>query len=166
MTRTAPTPHTWTFRLKYHKSTTILHIDPLQSLTSIKTELLSALNQTHPDGRLHGAKIPSVADDIILGRSNDPYDPSSGWTRIEEEDPTAETDDGLALKKRKNTTRDALSPKTLGLKDNAVLAFKFRADDDEGLGLEEEKWDVVIASYEDVTGTTNEGDVGALQDKL
>lgn len=59
------------------------------------------------------------------------------------------------------------SPREAGLKDGAVLAFKFRGHavrwggGDEGVGMEvdeDEEWDVVVPSYEDAGGDIVDGD--------
>lgn len=187
MTRTKASPSTWTYRFKNGKSTTLLHVDPLQSLASIKAELLSALRATHPDGLLHGTlRIPQDAAHVIIGRPVDIHDPHSGWLRIDAEEPTGESrstakpnGEGPGRKRKSggpevNGIGGDTSPKALGLLDNAVLAYKFRGErvrrqgdeledeEDEGLGgMDEDEFDVVIASYEDDTGVVNEGDVGS-----
>lgn len=51
-----------------------------------------------------------------------------------------------------------------GLKNGACLAFKFKALNSNGLvddgDMADEKWDVLIPSYEDQFDVTQEGDVG------
>ncbi|KAK5015282.1 hypothetical protein LTR60_002948 [Cryomyces antarcticus] len=189
---TNPTPLTWTIRLKQRTRTVLLHVDPLQRIDTIKAELLRALKQTSRDGMLYGLAIPEDASDVLLARPNDILDPQSGWTSLESDSATAKapasedeaTKNGKGKgkakatapstaagnKRKRGTTAGALDClQGLGLKDNAVLAFKFRQaredrggdNDDEGLDLEDEEWDVVIPSFEDQYGVENLGDVGA-----
>lgn len=169
MVPTTPSPLTWTLRLKYNKGTTLLHVDPLQSFTSIKAELLRALHQIYPNGALpDGTTLPASSQEVLLAKPVDVNDHSQGWTRLAEDeakdDEDLETTKSKSSKKRKNDAESSLScPKGAGLKEGSVLAYKFRSgQDDEGLGLEDERWDVVIPNYEDSTGVTNEGDVGGL----
>ncbi|KAL2350818.1 hypothetical protein BJ546DRAFT_890890 [Cryomyces antarcticus] len=178
---TNPTPLTWTIRLKQRTRTVLLHADPLQRIDTIKAELLRALKQTSKDGMLYGLAIPEDASDVLLARPNDILDPQSGWTSLDEDEGTKNgkgkgkakataPSTAAGNKRKRGTTAGALDClQGLGLKDNAVLAFKFRQaredrggdNDDEGLGLEDEEWDVVIPSFEDQYGVENLGDVGA-----
>ena len=168
MAPTTPSPLTWTLRLKYHKSTTLLHVDPLQSFISIKGELLRALRQRHTDGQLpNGTVIPTSADEVLLAKPVDVSDHNQGWTRIEDsmshaEDVQPPRAAGSSKKRKPDVTSPMSCPQASGLRDGSVLAYKFSSSgqDDEGLGLEDEVWDVVIPSYEDTAGVTNEGDVG------
>lgn len=190
---TTAKPSSITLRFKHRRSTTLLHADPLASFLILKRELIRALYQTHPSGKLPtGATIPQEPLDILLARPRDIHDVSLGWTRLRTEDegsgPVAETDDvKTPMKRGPPAKKTALSvgrpdcPRAAGLKDGGVLAYKFRSesivegdanqgvqafdDDDEEMDGEEddaEEWDVVIASYEDTTGTVNEGDVGGM----
>jgi len=145
----AATPSGWTLRFKHHKNTTLLHADPLQSLSSLKVDLLNALRVTHPDGRLSsGLALPTDPIDIIFGKAKDMHDLSIGWERVSTVDEAAQE----PTRKKKANPED--SPKGIGLKDGGVLAYKFKSEDmdlDEGLGLEDddEKWNVVIPVYEE-----------------
>ena len=143
----------WTLRFKHHKNTTLLHVDPLQSMTSVKEELLRALKDTHPNGQLSsGVAIPDTPSDIVLGKAKDIHDLSNGgWERVYTNG-TSTTDS----KQKKASLDDC--PKGVGLKDGSVLAYKFKSEElameDEALGLEDEdeKWNVVIASYDENAG--------------
>lgn len=154
MSSVAISPSGWTLRFKHHKSTTLLHVDPLQSWASIKADLLHALKETHPDGRLSsGTEIPTNPEDIILAKAKDFHDLSRGWERISVGDAGAL--EIASTKKKRVNIEDC--PKGAGLKDNYALVYKFRADDedmDEGLGLddEEEHWDVIVPTYEEMEG--------------
>lgn len=153
---TAPSGVTWTIRFKYNKTTVLLHADPLQTFDSLKEDLLSALKQTNKDGLLHGHPLPESADEIILGKAVDVFDLSKGFSRLD----VSEVDDVDAdAKKKGRPAKDAAGKETLkgaGLRDNAVLAFKWGEDavmiDKEGMEVGEEQWDVQVPTYEDAYG--------------
>ncbi|KAI9728412.1 MAG: hypothetical protein M1828_003812 [Chrysothrix sp. TS-e1954] len=157
--RMEPSHLTWTLRLKHNKDTTLLHVGQLQPFDDIKEELLEALRQTHPDGKLDGiADIPEDPTDVILAKPKDAQDYTQGWIRL---NPEGFSEDEEGSKKRIISRKVAEdSPKAAGLKEGAVLAYKFKTEKDEGLGDEDENWDVVIPSFEDTLGMTTEGDVG------
>jgi len=121
-------------------------------LSSLKAELLHALQETHPDGRLaSGLALPTEASDIIFGKAKDVHDLTRGWERISTNELGSGDAEGA---KKKKTANPEDSPKGLGLKNGAALAYKFKSEEidlDEGLGLEDddEKWDVIIATYEE-----------------
>lgn len=93
------------------------------------------------------------------------HDLSRGWKRVGGDRENADDEDvlgdmdgqgsrkktGKSAEKQKSTPDDC--PVAVGLKDGSVLAYKFREempDGDEELGIGgEEKWDVVLPSYED-----------------
>jgi hypothetical protein len=197
MTSTTPSPLTWTLRLKSHKTTVVLHVNPLQTFSLIKTELLHALQDTslkHPDTG-EEIPLPDSPSDIQLGRPITLNDPHAGFTLGEWEYTNTASDmeidevkpvkNGKGAKRGKNdggniNVKDC--PKGAGLKDNAVLAFRFKgdgtewededdgdegvdlsADDVRGRGKRSRKgdmWGVRIASFEDSYGEVNTGDVG------
>lgn len=79
---------------------------------------------------------------------------------------------GKGKGKRKSIAGEGMGAKDClkgaGLRDGAVLAFKWGRKDEEdegdedveiGLG-EKENWDVIIPAYEDAYGVENTGDVG------
>lgn len=160
-----PTPSTWTLRLKSHRTTVLLHVDPLSAFSTIKSQLHTALTETGLQATEHGPSIqlPDTASDIQLGRPLDPLDSGAGFTLGEWED--AEQDSDVAIeeeggrgkgKATKKTGSGKDCPKGAGLKDGAVLAFRW-----EGIeGADGNEWGVQIASFEDAYGVTNEGDVG------
>lgn len=166
MTETRPTPATWTVRLKNKTKTILVFADPLQSVDDLKEDLLRALRATERSGILNGVPIPNKRQQVVLGRPKDVYDQKKGWTNLE-----ANLDEAAAGRGR--TPRAATSSlKGLGLTDNPVLAFKFISDrlaedgsrhDTIGAFEEDndEDWDVVIPSYEDLYGVENSSDVGA-----
>lgn len=175
MTAVKPSSTTWTLRLKAHKTTVLLHVDPLSTFSNIKELLYNALEQAglkHPET---GSTIPlpESAADIQLGRPLDVNKPKEGFrlgeweTNDEEEDAEGANGKGKAASKSISQ-----SLKGAGLKDNAVLAFRWKGDgtgwenDEEDTASSREKaayrrmWGVKIATYEDSYGVQNSGDVG------
>ncbi|EON67307.1 hypothetical protein W97_06560 [Coniosporium apollinis CBS 100218] len=176
MAPTEPSPLTWTLRLKHARTTVLLHTDPLQSLSSVKAELLRALRATQPDGTLHGVALPGEAEALVLGKPRDVHDLAQGWVRIGgaaadggEDGAANGTGKGKGKGKAREVNGVEESVKGAGLRDNAVVAFKWGASaarngreregelDDEGLELDEEVegddgWDVQIPKYEDTYG--------------
>ena len=124
--------NSWTLRFKNHKTTVLLEVRPSQSLSTIKEELLDSIKAT---GRkeINGSALPDSSEEIVLGVPVDKNDPSQGWLSLEDID-----FDGLDKK-----TKGGLPLAEAGLRDGAVVAFKFAVDDDDN------EWDVVMASYED-----------------
>lgn len=146
----------WTLRLKYHKTTILLHVSPLTTPTSIKTSLLQALHERIPSGTLNGHQIPKDASEIRLAKAIDPLELEQGWEEI-----SADLEsEGIA--------------KGIGMKNGGALAFRFveEAEKEEDEEDEEEdemevdggrwkgRWDVVIPTFEDDLGEEVEGDVG------
>ncbi|KAF2237134.1 hypothetical protein EV356DRAFT_496667 [Viridothelium virens] len=165
-----PSPLTWTIRFKCHKTTVLLHLDPTQSFSSIKAELLRALQESHPDG-INGTSLPLEFEDILLARPNDPMDANAGWTGIDndaafvDDDEDGEPKKGKGKGKGKGKTGTATDcMQGAGFKNGGCLAFKFKngdADDWSDIGgVGDEKWDVLIPSYEDQFDVRQEGDVG------
>ena len=171
-----PSALTWTVRFKNHKTTILLHIDPAQSFSAIKHELLHALQESHAEG-VNGTALPSDSEDVLLARPIDPMDPSAGWTSLDDdaafmggdESDEKNGDEGRSKGKGKGKAKRKVGGATdcmqgAGFKNGACLAFKFKTQDpngwadDENLG--DEKWDVLIPSYEDQFDVTQEGDVG------
>ncbi|WPH01770.1 Hypothetical protein R9X50_00462200 [Acrodontium crateriforme] len=165
-----PSGSTWTLRFKHNRSTVVLHVDPLQSFSSIRNELLKAIQQTHPSGTLNNHTIPSDADDILLARPVDINDLSLGWETLEQDDNDGLFDEtnrgkgkGKAVVGRgKGKENPTSCPKVAGLRDGGMVAFKFKSEsvgeveeedrlDDDTLvrGSRDEKWDVVLACAED-----------------
>lgn len=192
MAPTVPSPSTWTIRFKHHKTTVLLHIEASQTISSIKEELLNVLKQTCPDGTSEGTLLPESGEEIQLARPLDINDVSAGWRRLAAGDSVGKGKMSKGKGKEKAGSEitakgvDAESLKSLGFKDNAVLAFRFASeieaeelsgrktqtdvlgDEDDEMGLEEdegdikENWDVVIPTWEDQYGEETKGDVGAI----
>lgn len=177
MATTTPNPQTYTLRLKSHRTTLLLHTDPLQTLLSLKREILRALSQSHPEGHLNGAQIPKNAEDILLAKPVDPHDLAAGWLSLETSENGDLFEEGGNSKgkgkaavngtKKKGSGREG-TVQAAGLRDGEVVAFKFRSteaaahveddEDDEGIaelegvGAREEKWDVVVPSLDETYG--------------
>ena len=153
MPDSSPPPRSWCLRFKLNRTTILLHIDALQTLASVRAELLGALQATHPDNIFKGTTrentpiaypLPASAEDIALAKPTDPYDPNSGWEAIGDdlEDGLIFDEDVVSTGKGKgkasaasSSTRGASSsrksdvndcPQGAGLKDGSVVAFRFR----------------------------------------
>jgi len=134
----------WTLSFKCHKSTILLLAQQSQSFTSIKQDLLDAIKATGLSD-INGNPIPSQPEDIVLGVPIDGNDISKGWVNLE----IPEFDEEAGAKGVKKGSVLNQSPLGAGLKDGAMLAFKFKdgeAQDEMDL---DDHWDVVIPSYED-----------------
>ena len=59
-----PTPATWTLRFKHEKTTLLLHVEPLQSLAEVRSQLLRVIRNL---GDSFGPVLPSSPNDIVLG---------------------------------------------------------------------------------------------------
>ncbi|KAF1955109.1 hypothetical protein CC80DRAFT_416161 [Byssothecium circinans] len=182
MTPITPSPQTWTLRLKARKTTVLLHIDPLQTFSSIKEHLYAALKETSlvdPTTRLE-IPLPSSPSEIQLGRPIDRTDPSLGFTLAEweivgEDEDAEDTGKGKGKAKAKGRKSEVVGavkdcPKGAGIRDRDVLAFRWRGDgtgwedeedeEMEGAGREGDMWSVKLASFEDGYGEENEADLG------
>ncbi|KAH6639253.1 hypothetical protein C7974DRAFT_461489 [Boeremia exigua] len=164
---TTPTPQTWTLRLKHARTTLFLHIDPLLPFSAIKTALYDALTETASDDLSSPASaLPPSAEALQLGRPVDPLDASRGFVLGEwevddsldattlESDSEVQPKNGKGKGKAKVNSKPSDCPKGAGLRDNAVLAYRWEG------GAADEGWEVEVASFEDAYGAVNEGDVG------
>lgn len=177
-----PSPQTWTLRLKSHKTTVLLHVDPLNTFDTIKSSLYSALQETelrHPDTG-ESIPLPASSSDIQLGRPININDAHEGfklgeweYSGLEEEEEPKGKGKGKAGSGPGGKAAAAnikQCPKGAGLKDGAVLAFRWVGDgnwegDDEDeeearAGRAGDMWGVKLASFEDAYGVENEADVG------
>jgi hypothetical protein len=176
MTSIEPTPITWTLRLKHQKKTVVLHVNPLQTFSSIKTTLLEVLHKTQKSDSFD-QPLPSSADEIEFGKPIDPKDLDQGFTLGEWEHAAAlevdeETEDAPKAKGKKGrpsksavttdesgvelagTSNILQCPKAAGLKDGSVLVFRWgkKGDEEDDIEMEEERerdWDVTIPSFDD-----------------
>ncbi|KAF2440035.1 hypothetical protein P171DRAFT_435857 [Karstenula rhodostoma CBS 690.94] len=181
MAFTTSSAQTWTLRLKSHKTTVLLHVDPLQTFTTIKEQLYKALEETGlRDSDSEPISLPPSPSDIELGRPSSINDPHRGfqlgeweYSPLEEEDAEDLKGKGKAKagcpKKSGAVGADSVKdcPKGAGLRDGAVLAFRWkgnRSEEDADLeradGRKVDMWGVKLASYEDNYGVENEMDVG------
>jgi hypothetical protein len=178
----APSPQTWTLRLKSHKTTVLLHVEPLHTFSTIKAYLYDALQETELKDPETGELIPlpPSPSDIQLGRPVDINDAHQGFQLGEWEytggDEEEEEGSGKGKGKAKaggkaNGASVNDCPKGAGLRDGAVLAFRWAGDgswdgdDDDEMaegraGKEGDMWGVTFATFEDAYGVENETDVG------
>lgn len=172
---TTPSPLTWTLRLKSRKTTVLLHVDPLHTFSTIKSQLYDALNETglkDPETR-EIIPLPDSPSDIQLGRPVDINDASQGFQLGEWELPAVEEEDdggkgkgkAKAGKPAKSATQaGADCPKGANLKDGAVLAFRWAGDGiwdgGDDADMEDNSWGVTLASFRDAYDVDNETDVG------
>jgi len=119
----------------------LLLVPQSQPFTTIKLHLLEAIKATGIND-INGSPIPSDPEAIVFGLPIDKNDINKGWVPLK----IPELEDGDTKGKgiKKGTVLNE-SPLGAGLKDGALLAFKFREGDDE----EDDKWDVIIPSYDD-----------------
>lgn len=193
MTTTKPSPLSWTLRFKRRKETILLHVDPLQTLTSIKQTLADVWRDVH--GSINDTD--TTASDILLGLPLDKADLTKGFRAIETDSisSTIEGADGEKFdddlfgetRSKHNPSKSSPNktsskgkrkskglvgvedcPKTLGLRDGGVMAFRFRSDpwkggqgpEDEGF-VDEEAWDVEVPTLDDCLGEETVREPGA-----
>lgn len=149
-----PTPATWTLRFKHSNLTIFLEVEPLQKLSAIRSELLQALQQSNPSGKVNGHPIPQNADDILLGRAIDRNKLSLGYTDVDKDATESSADVGGkgkaavgALKAKPGGGKLTDCPQGAGFRNGDVVAFKFRGDEDVDDVVE--KWDVKIPTMEE-----------------
>jgi hypothetical protein len=159
------TPLTWIVRFKYHKTTILLHLDPLTPLSTVKSNLLAALRDTKPNG-IQDRPLPSTYAQLRLAKPVDPSDADKGWESIEPSLADDFDDEEISTAKAKAQAKKKLestSAKAAGIKENGVVAFRWLDDgeeEDEGLDAKNAVWDVVLPTFEDAYHEVNEGDVG------
>ncbi|KAF2768937.1 hypothetical protein EJ03DRAFT_111084 [Teratosphaeria nubilosa] len=149
-----PTSKTWTLRFKHHRTTVLLHVDPLQKLSSVRAELLKAVQQTCPDGKFDGHAIPTNEADILLARPSDINNLSLGWEPLQHDfdldAALTEADTGKgkgkasvsAAQGKPGRSQVTDSVQGAGLRDGGVVAFKFRGEGDGGAQADDEGVDV------------------------
>lgn len=130
----------------------MLLVDPTQTFTSIKQELLEAIRAT---GRkdINGHILPMDPEDVLLGVPIDKNKPERGWVNLR----IPEVKDEGDGKKSKGVQKDSVfnsSPSGAGLKDGAMIAFKFKSGEHEKAGDEEDgmsdyEWDVILPTEYD-----------------
>ncbi len=130
-----------TLRFKQHKTTILLLVPQSQPFTTIKQDLLEAINATGINN-ISGNPIPSDPEAIVFGLLVDKNDISKGWVPLKI--PEVEEGDTKSKGVKKGTVLNE-SPLGAGLKDGALLAFKFRERGEE----KDDEWDVIMPSYDD-----------------
>ena len=145
----------WTLRFKQHKTTVLLFAQQSQSLDLIKRDLLDAIRARGIED-INGNALPSDPEDIEFGVPRDKYDISKGWVPLK----IPEVEDGDKKGKGKGVKKDSVlngSPLGAGLKDGAMLAFRFtKGPAEDGMDVDDE-WDVIIPSYDDEVGSQGQG---------
>jgi len=192
-----PNPRTWTLRFKLHRTTILLHSDPQQRLSLLRAELLTALQTTHPHGFVEGKSgstynIPESYEDIILAKLRDQNDVHSGWERLIKPNDFGFEDEAVSAKGKgkagaaKSAGKGGVSecPQGVGLRDGAVVAFRFmteaerqersagdEADEDvdeiakAGIDEPAEVWDVEMPTIESTYGE-EDGQQGLEEDQI
>ena len=132
--------------------TVLLHADPLELIDKLQEDLLKALQKSEKDKKLDGTPLPEHPQGISLGKPVDLHDFSKGWVGLNEN--ATESMDKLTSQ---NPGAKPYSLKGCGIKDDAILAFRFKSEKlryDEV--LEEytitdpgELWNVAMPSYND-----------------
>ncbi len=130
-----------TLRFKQHKTTILLLVPQSQPFTTVKQHLLEAIRSTGIND-INGNPVPSDPEAIVFGLPIDKNEIKKGWVPLK----IPEREDGDTKGKgiKKGTVLNG-SPLGAGLKEGALLAFKFRDIDAE----EDDQWDVVMPSYDD-----------------
>ena len=135
----------WTLRFKQHKTTILLFVQQSQPFDSIKRDLLEAIQATNIK-EVNGNALPLDPEDIELGVPRDKNDINKGWVPLKI--PEAEEADVKGKGVKKGSVLNE-SPLGAGLKDGAMLAFRFtKGAAEDGMDLDEE-WDVIMPSYDD-----------------
>jgi hypothetical protein len=121
----------WTLRFKHGKQTVLLFAEPLTPFATIKKELIEVLHERYPAGLpvtdSKPEKIPDNIKEVALGVLIDVYETDKGWNEI------ATDDSGIKE-----------SPRSLGLKDGAAIAFAFTDGEEDNVEFKVE-W----SSYEE-----------------
>lgn len=139
-----PSPRVWCLRFKLNRSTILLHIDALQTLPSVRAELLAALQATNPDGIFKGTSrdgmpveypLPTNPEDIVLAKPKDINDLSAGWETIGDVNDGLVFDEDVGSKGKGKASAAAAKmssksindcPQGAGLRDGGVVAIRFR----------------------------------------
>ncbi|KAL2042115.1 hypothetical protein N7G274_005303 [Stereocaulon virgatum] len=149
----APNQQQWTLRFKQHKTTVLLFVTQSQSFTSIKEDLLDAM-KARGIKDINGNLLPSDPEAIVFGVPIDKNDPGKGWVPLEIPEVSDTDTKGKGVKKGSVLNQ---SPLGAGLKDGAMLAFKFRDVDAQDVMELDDEWDVVIPTYDEEDGSQSQG---------
>jgi hypothetical protein len=143
-----PPPRTWCLRFKLNRSTIVLHVDAQQTFASVRAELLTALQATHPSGIFKGTlrdgtpveyPLPANPEDIALAKLIDINDLNAGWETIGDSNEGLYFDEDFSSKGRgkgkevaavaaKQASAKSVNdcPQGAGLRDGGVVAMRFR----------------------------------------
>ena len=102
---------------------------------------------------INGNLLPSDPEAIVFGLPVDKNDLSKGWVPLDIPEVSDTDTKGKGVKKGSVLNQNPLGA---GLKDGAMLAFRFKPDGLDMLELDVE-WDVVIPTYEDDDGSQSQG---------
>ena len=121
----APTPSTWTLKFKRDKITVVLFVQPDQSFASIKQAFLEAL-EARKITRFEDQAVPKSSNEIMFAKLRTVNDTESGWESLTPPSQGGDPSETRGSNKRKLSGGGRLDcPVGLGLKDGAILAFKF-----------------------------------------
>ncbi|KAF2404659.1 hypothetical protein EJ06DRAFT_526738 [Trichodelitschia bisporula] len=166
-----PNQETWIWRLKWRRTTILLHVNPMNDIAAVKADLFEILSTAKGLDSSTSPPVPSSPSQIQLAVPRNPLNIEQGFDRIDvsqspEDDKPDPFTTPVANSKSKQKTKEtrpleSMNLKVLGLRDKAVVVFRIRGEeevDDEGLG--DEEWDFEIPKYEDEYGVEVEGDLG------
>jgi hypothetical protein len=149
----------------------------------VKKELLTAIEETHPDGTINGIPISKNSDEIQLARPRDINDLSLGFESIEPKASSADDESDAVIGAGKGKGKAAVSgPRAAvsknaqngkaqlkdcaqgaGLRDHGIVAFKFKRKDEdeawESIEREDDGDEGIVVSKEDMEGVEEEWDV-------
>ena len=105
---------------------------------------------------LNGQTLPTEPEDVVFGVPVEKNDLSKGWVRLDIPETEVQVNgDSKKIGGKKSVLNS--SPLGAGLKDGAMLAFRFKTEgemvDEDGLDVEDDEWDVLIPSYEEEYGS-------------
>jgi hypothetical protein len=143
-------PTNWTLRFKHGRLTILLLTEALTPISVLKTELLETLRERYPLGipnpvpkSASRIPIPDSIQDVALAVPIDNHDISKGWKGLD-----LSASGGIKA-----------CPKSLGIKDGGVLAFRFRSEDEgddedieKGMAEREDEFLVEWPSYDETYG--------------
>ena len=146
----------------------------------MKQELLAAIEQTHPDGTIHGITIPKNSDDIQLAKPRNINNLAFGFESIEPRASFAGDESDAVFGAGKGKGKAAVSgPRATGaknamgqlkdcaqgagLRDKGIVAFKFKrkAEDEawQSIEREDDGDEGIVVSKEDMMAVEEEWDV-------
>lgn len=148
-----PIPADITLLFRYGRSSTVLSLNPTNTIAEAKALLLAVLKNrgitTFPGTN---TPLPANPDDLELAitkERRDPRDTSKGWINVEDVQ-------SLALSSKagkKKSMTDTKSPETIAdleLKDGTYVAYRqLKTVEDLVDGQDQSDWHVIVPTYED-----------------